>query len=288
VVPPGGGVITAWSHKANSNSGKQLALRVYRATVTAGTYILAATTSFQTLAPSTVNTFSARVPVSAGDLVGLRVGNTPVFPDIIGGGASCTFTAAAGNTVRAALNTAEPAVGGSGALSSTYLLSRLNVTAQLEPDVDADGFGDETQDACPSTAGVTGGCSASAPGGGTPTGGTPAVDKTPPAVKLSARRQALKRGKLRVSVTPSEDAKVTVAGTVSIPGAAKAHRLRKWSGAMKANRSHVLRLRLPAKARRAVRRALARRKRVRVRVTVSVRDAAGNVGAAKRSVRLKR
>jgi hypothetical protein len=32
VVPAGGGVITSWSHKANSNAGKQIALRVYRAT----------------------------------------------------------------------------------------------------------------------------------------------------------------------------------------------------------------------------------------------------------------
>ena len=47
-------------------------------------------------------------------------------------------------------------------------------------------------------------------------------------------------------------------------------------------------LRLSKKTRRAARRALRRGKRLRVRVSVTLRDAAGNTGSAKRWVRLKR
>ena len=40
---------------------------------------------------------------------------------------------------------------------------RLNVTARLEADADQDGFGDETQDACPGVAGSESGCAPAGP-----------------------------------------------------------------------------------------------------------------------------
>jgi hypothetical protein len=280
VVPAGGGVITSWSHKANANAGKQVALRVYRATGTPGTYVVAGITSLQTLAPSTLNTFPAQVSVAAGDLIGLRTGNAPVFPDVIGGGASCTFTAPAGNTVRSALNTAEPAVGGSGAMPASYTLSRVNVSAKLEADADLDGFGDETQDQCPGLGGPNGGC-------GGP-GGTTGTDTTAPSAKLRARRQAIKGGKVQFSVTPSESVTLTVTGTVSVPGAAKAHRLRKVTRTASAGKSLTVRMTLKQATRRAVKRTLRRGKHPRVRITIALRDAAGNAATVKGTVKLKR
>ena len=86
-----------------------------------------------------------RIPVTGGDLLGLRRRATPA-------GSSCTFTAAAGNTIRHGV-AAEPPPAPTSRLGSTYSQRRLNVTARLEPDADVDGFGDETQDLCPAAPG---------------------------------------------------------------------------------------------------------------------------------------
>lgn len=50
----------------------------------------------------------------------------------------------------------------------------------------------------------------------------------------------------------------------------------------------TLRLKVPKKAQTAIRRALRRKKKVRASISVSARDAAGNVATAKRKIRLKR
>jgi hypothetical protein len=59
-----------------------------------------------------------------------------------------------------------PLVEGEGARGSTEAVNELLVAATIEPDVDGDGFGDETQDQCPSQKTTQGQC-----------------DKTPPVVK---------------------------------------------------------------------------------------------------------
>ncbi len=283
-VPANGGVITSWSHRANASAGRELALRVWRPTGTAGTYILAAGEGFELLSPSTVNTFSTRLPVTAGDRLGLRVGN-PGFP--IGGGASCAYPAAVGDTAYAVFGLAEPAAGGSMTLGNTYTSMRLNVTAQVEADADADGFGDESQDLCAGVNGPIDGCAA-ATGGAPPTDGTPpAADTTPPLAQVSAPRQKIARGKVRVSVTATEDSSVTITGTVAVPRTAKLHRLRKVTHSARANQPLVVRLRLSGATRRAAQRALRKGRRVRVRVTVTVRDAAGNARSTRVTLRLK-
>jgi hypothetical protein len=60
---------------------------------------------------------------------------------------------------------APPLVDGEGARGSTQATGELLVAAVIEPDADHDGFGDETQDQCPTQANTQGPC-----------------DKTPPAV----------------------------------------------------------------------------------------------------------
>jgi hypothetical protein len=56
-----------------------------------------------------------------------------------------------------------PLVDGSGARGSTEATGELLVAATIEPDADGDGFGDETQDQCPSQATTQGPCDTSAP-----------------------------------------------------------------------------------------------------------------------------
>ena len=150
VVPAGHWVIVSWSHRANSAVGRDLGVRLWRATATVGSYTLAGGGSLRVLTPGGINTFRERIPVGGGDLLGLRVG--------AGGGAACEFTAAAGNSVRYGAAASEPPPGSTATLPSTLAPRRLNVSARLEADVDADGYGDETQDACPGSAGASSGC----------------------------------------------------------------------------------------------------------------------------------
>lgn len=59
---------------------------------------------------------------------------------------------------------APPLVDGSGARGSLEPTGELLVQASIEPDADGDGFGDETQDGCPSQATTQGACDTAAPG----------------------------------------------------------------------------------------------------------------------------
>jgi len=57
-----------------------------------------------------------------------------------------------------------PLVDGSGARGSTEATGELLVQASIEPDGDGDGFGDETQDQCPTQKTTQGACDTTAPG----------------------------------------------------------------------------------------------------------------------------
>lgn len=57
-----------------------------------------------------------------------------------------------------------PLLDGSGAQGSQQSTGELLVAAVIEPDADKDGFGDETQDQCPSQATTQGPCDVAAPG----------------------------------------------------------------------------------------------------------------------------
>jgi hypothetical protein len=57
-----------------------------------------------------------------------------------------------------------PLVDGSGARGSNEAANELLVAATIEPDADKDGFGDETQDLCPTQATTQGACDLTKPG----------------------------------------------------------------------------------------------------------------------------
>jgi hypothetical protein len=280
IVPAGQWVLVSWSHRSNSAAGRELAVRAWRATATVGTYTLVGAGLLRTLAPSGINTFYEQISVTGGDLLGLRVGNPPSGGDIIGGGASCAFSAATGNSVRYSVLTSEPAAGASAALPGLLTQYRLNVTSRLEPDADADGYGDETQDACPGSAGASSGCVPVAPG--------PGPDKIPPSATLSGSRDSIADGGVSVWVTASEAATATASGTVRIGSHARVHRLRRATKALKANSRARVTLRLSKKTRRAALRALRRGQRLRASISVLVQDAAGNSYVAKCRVALRR
>ena len=120
-----------------------------------------------------------------------------------------------------------------------------------------------------------------------------APDNSPPTVKLSGPTS--QRLGTRVSVTvscPDETCRVIVTGKVLVP---KAHSRKPRGYPLKATTKTILtgkkatlRLTIPVKTRRIIRRALNARRVVTAKLTVKVSDSAGNARTLPREVRLKR
>ena len=140
-----------------------------------------------------VTVANARMPVQVGDRLGLH---TPPFTfgsetfhtfycDEVPGSLGAAF----GNVPPGATASFEPATEG-----------RAPVAAIIEPDADNDGFGDETQDACPQSATTQAVC---------------------PPVTLSSSKQ-VRKGSVTIVVTSSTAAPVSVAGVVKLGKGKKA------------------------------------------------------------------
>jgi Ca2+-binding RTX toxin-like protein len=143
---PADGVVTSWSHNASAGEGQMLAMKIFRQ-VEADTYPqVVGHDRPRPLAASTLNTFTVRIPVEAGDLLGNNDGNADDVPN------ACWFHT--GETADVAAWRKGDLGDGESTTSPPPFLGqdegvRLNVTAIVEPDADGDGWGDETQDGCP-------------------------------------------------------------------------------------------------------------------------------------------
>lgn len=96
--------------------------------------------------------FPTRIPVQAGDHLGL-------FGDSSVNTLFCAETAEVenpGNSIGEI--TGNPGPGSTATLSTTKTKELVPAVAVIEPDVDGDGFGDETQDGCPQSASFQGAC----------------------------------------------------------------------------------------------------------------------------------
>src|SRR5262245_7851831 len=106
-------------------------------------------------------TFESRIPIAAGDQVGLKL-DRPDFtvnPGLSSGSASG----------KVALY-CPPLAPGPAAMPDFTFDEELALNADIEPDADGDGFGDETQDQCPTDASTAGPCPQAAPPVATVTG----------------------------------------------------------------------------------------------------------------------
>lgn len=154
-VVPSAGVITGWSstgRTAAESPGVQFT--VWReAADDPGFYNLIGITEAQTVPMGALGSFPARITTQAGDVIGLYSTTGP---------AGCFGTGATGDRVaRQNYSSIEVA----GPINFLYQLSGVSVTpallnaaAVLEPDADADGFGDETQDLCATDATIQTAC----------------------------------------------------------------------------------------------------------------------------------
>jgi hypothetical protein len=95
--------------------------------------------------PSALNTFPVRIPVAAGDLIGLHSTGLRCMSNVTS------------SVVKTSGVPEDPAVGTP--ITTSGANSRnLDLSAVLEPDMDGDGYGDVSQDGCPSQAGTAGVC----------------------------------------------------------------------------------------------------------------------------------
>lgn len=149
VATPTAGVLTSWSYRAApAGADATVNLRVFRATASPNQFTVVADAPTQAVpADGALHTFSVRIPVQAGDLIGLAsAGNLPCRSDADAGfvGMGQSGALAPGQT------------GTFGATSGI----KIDMAAAFEADADRDGFGDETQDACPQSAKTQSACPA--------------------------------------------------------------------------------------------------------------------------------
>jgi hypothetical protein len=136
---PAAGVVTRWRMQVGPDAADLLPQRLiaFRPTGKANEFLTVASTETR-LVEEGFNEFGARLPVQAGDRLGL---------DGYNGTYLCT--GAAGDS--SGLAEGEARVGKSRLFRLETGLG-TPVTAIVEPDVDHDGFGDERQDKCPQSA----------------------------------------------------------------------------------------------------------------------------------------
>ena len=156
---PSSGVVVSWSYLAHAST-PSLRFKVYKPTATADKWFLRSQsaqkdpgTGADNVHANQLNTFtqSPGLRIEQGDHLGLTAsGGVPV---------GCITTASNGDVVRvkALPDTLEGQdnTGFNGNLTKT----RIDVSAVVEADADGDGFGDESQDGCPTDPAVhTGAC----------------------------------------------------------------------------------------------------------------------------------
>lgn len=195
LAAPSAGVITSWKLTLVTPPEGPIpaiipqTLKVMR--VNSATHTAQVVGEASGLVGSGVNTIPARIPVEAGDRLAVY-GHGPItYKGSTSEVGTLLCEGSGGDLVGAIKGSVAP--GASGPFEEVSEI-RIPAVAVLEPDADHDGFGDETQDACPQSAATQAPC---------------------PAVTLSTSTQ-VKKGSVIVLATTNTPAPVTVKGLVKL------------------------------------------------------------------------
>jgi len=146
---PFAGVVTSWSFQSSSSGGDAPVKFKVARHVSGDNFTIVGESEYQSIPDLDVlNTYPVRISVQAGDVIGLYAAPASVF---------LCARSAPGYVVHQSAFGEEVAVG-TMATFAPVADQQLGVSALLEPDADNDGFGDETQDQCPTDAAVQGTC----------------------------------------------------------------------------------------------------------------------------------
>jgi hypothetical protein len=223
-------------------------LKIVRPTGVANQYRVVAQSSSINV-PPTVSTQDVRLPVTAGDLLGLHGSTGTLHCD----------TASPGDT--AVVFAGDAAVGSAETYSAPNPSLSVPVVATIEPDADGDGYGDITQDLCPQAASVQSAC---------------------PVIKIDSRASASGTS-ITVAVTTSSTGKVSVTGVAKVGG--KKIKLKSGSKTVEPGSLTDFKLKLP-KALKAALAKLPPSKKITVTLTASATNVAGVVSTDKSKVKL--
>jgi uncharacterized repeat protein (TIGR01451 family) len=142
MVVPAGGVLTSWSTYTGTTAGQSAALRVLGTPGNGGMYPVLWRGATHALLTDRLVTVPERVTVHEGDRIAFWHATDT----------SCArLTGSAYDVVP--ISTLDPPVGGEiNYMGLSISGGRIDLSATIEPDADGDGYGDETQDACPQQA----------------------------------------------------------------------------------------------------------------------------------------
>jgi hypothetical protein len=167
-------------------------------------------------------------------------------------------------------------LGGETRAPSEFPTSSYDVmlNADIEPDADHDGYGDETQDLCPTNSAIHTACPGQL--------GPPAPDTRPPKTKLTypVRQDFIGKKLVLVHLRSDEAASVVASGQLEAPGKHTIWGIRGAKAPVAAGQRVTLRLKVPHSPLKAAKLALAKGRKVHVKVTLFAVDAAGNRSGA--------
>ena len=145
-VVPFSGVITSWSYEANATGPTGLKLKVGRLVPPPVSIRIVGESGLEIPTLSATRTFATRITVQRDDLIG-------------------TYQPTSAQCKRPATGYIRYFTGGDPGVGTATAFGpdpgnpvQLDLAATLEPDADADGFGDETQDLCPTDAATQSQC----------------------------------------------------------------------------------------------------------------------------------
>ncbi|HET8956248.1 MAG TPA: hypothetical protein VFN18_11375 [Solirubrobacterales bacterium] len=242
LTAPVGGILTKWRIEVTSpGPPKAAAVTLKTLRLTGAESLLVTGESSGSIAAGS-NSFAARIPIQPGDHLGIFGSDPEVGTPVCAGVAENK------------LGIFDPATtpGGSSMTASGESAFRIPVVGTIEPDADNDGFGDETQDACPQSATTQIAC---------------------PVVTLSASATATKK-LVTVLVTATTAANVTVNGKASL-GKGKKAKLKGGTKAVAPGAFTKFKLKFPAKLVKRLKELPPSKK-----LTLKVTSSATNVAAA--------
>jgi hypothetical protein len=246
ITAPSTGVITKATLNLPGVAAVPETLRVLRGTGVPNEFTVLAESAPFTLTAGTVG-YPVRVPVTAGDLLGL-------------GGSAALMCATGDAADVVGVITGNPAVGAPATYTPTTSRA-LSVVATIEPDVDKDGYGDTTQDLCPQSASFQSAC---------------------PVVILDSFA-APSGNKIAMVVTTDANVNVNVTGKAKVNG--KTLNLKGGTKACPAGTLTKFTVKLP-KALKSALADLPPSKRIKVTLTATTTDLVGRVATDQSTVKL--
>jgi hypothetical protein len=264
---PKDGVITSWSTATVASAGSAK-LKVVRPTGVAGEYRIVGEDGPRSVPANSTPTYGGvRIPVQAGDSIGL-----------LASGTNCSaWTQSSLYQYSAFEPGTDPALGTTASITVVGSEWAVDVRALVEPDADGDGYGDETQDACPADPGAHD-IPCPPPG--------EAAGPRPPRLSLHGRavQAALKQGGIVELVGSDQAAALRATGSLAVAGSKQRLPLGTTSGGATAGGRTRLVLHFTAKAKRRVAAALRHGRRVRARISVEASAGATAASAAQQIV----